>query len=76
MYFEQDRRTEDWNTVAQALLMQPDESLNDAARRALRRAERLGIVTVRTQVARLVADGPDADPWDRIRRAAQIWRGS
>lgn len=74
-YKELDARLDDWETVAHALLMQPEESLSHAARRALRRSERLGIVTVRTEIARLVAD-VQGDPWPRIEQAARIWRGS
>jgi hypothetical protein len=78
-YDEHVARMEDWNTVAHALLMQPDETLRHAAKRAVRRAERLGIASVRTQVANLVVGASSADDgadmWRRIRRAALLWRG-
>jgi len=68
---------EDWNTVADALLKQADESLSDAAQRCLRRSKRLNIVTHRTHVAGIVMGGmrhAETDPWPRIRRAAAVWR--
>lgn len=65
---------EDWETVSDALLRQPEEKLCDAAQRVLRRAQRFGKITERTMVANMVVNMSGESAWRRIHKAAEFWR--
>jgi hypothetical protein len=66
---------EDFDLCQQALLVQAGETVFEAAHRAIRRSQRLGIVTRRTEMARILAcSSKQADPFLQIKRAADFWR--